>query len=355
MKILGKFLSTMAFMAILFIIIFIAASALMSTNKDGTFTVGDYSVFNVLTTSMLPEFGEGSIILVKKVYDQNDLKEQDIITFYPQDGNTTVLTHRIIAVSNDGDMRVYQTKGDNNDIPDNFDVTFNRVIGKVVFSADGIGQLMQKIRSPLGIGIVVSVTLLLILIVHLFEDKSKKKKKRRRKSSTNVRDIKGKKGGRRKSSNRGSRSRPAAASRKEAKSDEIFFGTSTRAGHNFNNSAPFGSDSSNAPPNIAMLNGSGQDSPMLNAQMPGYHFDNAQMANFHNQPTLIGGMDNMYDDYNQTGRKIPKKRPETKKPAAKKSRPVQSDSKKRNTNPNVKRAKTKREDTSELPMEIPPY
>jgi len=174
-KTFGKVLSTLAYVVLLTAVLFLAVMALISTNRENTFSIGKYSVYNVLTESMLPTFGMGSIIVVKDV-PQSQIETGDIITFYPVEDNSTVLTHRIIdIVCDDGETR-YQTQGDNNNIPDRNLIRYNKIIGKVVFFANGWGNYLLMIRSPIGITLMVGVTILLMILAYL-SDTAKKKKK----------------------------------------------------------------------------------------------------------------------------------------------------------------------------------
>jgi signal peptidase len=199
-------------------ILFLAFMALISTNRENTFSLGKYSVYNVLTDSMLPTFGSGSILIVKDVR-QNEIKNGDIITFYPVEDNSTVLTHRIIGLAEeDGEIK-YQTQGDNNNVPERHPVDYGKIIGKVVFYADGWGNYLLMIRTPIGITVIIGATVLFLALSYI-ADASKKKKKA---AAARARKRKGKRTASKPGSKRGTNKKkntPADAPKKKAASDK---------------------------------------------------------------------------------------------------------------------------------------
>ena len=85
-------------------------------------------VFTVLSGSMEPAYGTGSLIYVKKV-DPEDIKTGDVITFMLD--ADTVATHRVIEVipdEEDPEVIRFRTKGDANDSPDGGAVHCKNVI-----------------------------------------------------------------------------------------------------------------------------------------------------------------------------------------------------------------------------------
>lgn len=119
-----------------------------------------YNFMTVKTGSMAPNknkpeltdgFPAGSLIVVKKV-DPNSLKVGDIITFFPVPDNTDAyLTHRIIStdtpIGEGENAKVgITTQGDANDGPD-FPIEKSAVVGKVVWSVKGFGNMIDFIRD----------------------------------------------------------------------------------------------------------------------------------------------------------------------------------------------------------------
>ncbi len=126
-------------------------------------TVKTNSMAGKKDTSFKDGFPAGSFIVVKKE-DPNSLKVGDIITFFPVAGNTSAyLTHRIVEVgtpiSGEGDDQTLgiTTQGDSNDGPD-FPIEKSQVVGKVIWSVKGVGDIVDFIRTKyLIVGLLVVV------------------------------------------------------------------------------------------------------------------------------------------------------------------------------------------------------
>lgn len=84
--------------------------------------------------SMNPAINKGDIVIVKTI--NNTLKENDIISFNHNDIN---IVHRIVKIEEvDGEV-IYHTKGDANEVNDNYEITEDAIVGKVLFNMPYIG------------------------------------------------------------------------------------------------------------------------------------------------------------------------------------------------------------------------
>ena len=92
-----------------------------------------YRPIAIVSDSMVPKFARGDAVVVKKLSnkEKKSLKKNDIIQ-YSLDGRTIV--HRIHKkIKHENGNITYQTKGDNNNAPDDKLVTLKQVKGKVTF------------------------------------------------------------------------------------------------------------------------------------------------------------------------------------------------------------------------------
>ncbi len=120
-------------------------------------------VYTVLSGSMEPDYPTGSLVYVKAV-DVSELHVGDVITY--KMGSVTV-THRIIelvADEDDPDNVRFRTKGDANDSVDPL-VSFEDVIGEVVFCIPLLGYLAVLIKQPPGLYIAIGVSAVLVALV----------------------------------------------------------------------------------------------------------------------------------------------------------------------------------------------
>ena len=117
----------------------------------------------VLSGSMKPIMLPGDIIVVKSV-DQNELKVGDVVAFQPPGSRpNTLVTHRVISLEK-GKERLFQTKGDANNVRDDFKVPASNAVGKLIFVIPFVGYLTEisKNKNIFLLMIILPVCLLII-------------------------------------------------------------------------------------------------------------------------------------------------------------------------------------------------
>lgn len=97
--------------------------------------------YTVLTSSMEPGLPPGTLVVVKPT-PATDLSAGDVITFQPYSGNPAVVTHRIDGIFYDAQsqMRIY-TKGDANNVADDWVLVPEQVRGRVWYSVPQLGRV----------------------------------------------------------------------------------------------------------------------------------------------------------------------------------------------------------------------
>ena len=139
-----------------------------------------FELYTVISGSMEPTHKVGSIVYVKKV-TQEELKKDDVITYYLDD--ETLSTHRIVELIKNKDTKEieYRTKGDANDSPDAQLVVYKDIKGKVIFSVPKLGYILTYIGTRVGKIVVISacitVSSLIVIIEILTEDKNKSQRR----------------------------------------------------------------------------------------------------------------------------------------------------------------------------------
>lgn len=95
--------------------------------------------YSVLTNSMKPHYGPGTLLIVKPV-DADTLRTGDVVTYQLESGRPDVITHRIISVTADQEgNRLLLTKGDNNSAADDAPVTEVQIRGKLLYAVPWAG------------------------------------------------------------------------------------------------------------------------------------------------------------------------------------------------------------------------
>ena len=163
-----KVITSLVVIVALFAMIFAIIS--VSTIDSDKRSIFGYKFFVVLSDSMsATDFSTGDMIVVKEV-DVNDLKEDDIITFYSADSKSIgeIITHKIRSVvknENDGTLRGFVTYGTTTNTDDETLVEPNHVIGKYQFNIPKLGHFIEYMRTNRAVTYVVFVVLPFGLII----------------------------------------------------------------------------------------------------------------------------------------------------------------------------------------------
>lgn len=183
-KIFGRVMTVLSVLIFIFgLVVFISV---LNASAGKVPSVFGFSVLQVKTGSMLPEYEVGTVVVTKKV-DANDLKVGDVISFYSMDQDISgeVNTHRIEKIEHGGDDNApyFTTKGDNNSEVDENKVWPVQIVGKVVYNLGTVsGSVIGVIQNPKVIFFVIILPLIFItfgeavnLVTMIAESKSQKK------------------------------------------------------------------------------------------------------------------------------------------------------------------------------------
>lgn len=149
--------------------LFVLLSVVMTKPGKAPSVLG-YSAFRVLSGSMEPAIQTDSMIVVKHK-PAAEIVPGDVISFYSSDPslNGSINTHRVVSVDQQNGIRIFQTKGDANVVPDEYTATGNDVIGVVVFSSLFLGKLVRLISNPLVFVPIILVPLLALLTLNVIK------------------------------------------------------------------------------------------------------------------------------------------------------------------------------------------
>lgn len=109
---------------------------------------------------MEPSIHTGSVVVVKPI---SDYKVGDIITFGPNTKTQIPTTHRITEVRVQEGQMVYRTRGDANNGEDLKEVSMSEIIGKVYFSVPYVGYIIDFVKKPIGLILVVVLPAIFII------------------------------------------------------------------------------------------------------------------------------------------------------------------------------------------------
>jgi len=129
-----------------------------------TLDLTGHHLFVVAGSSMEPAIAKGTLVVVRPTVPA-ELAIGDVVTFQHQ-GRT--LTHRIAAIDEFGDGRVFTTKGDANEAADPERVSFDDQVGLLVGQVPLAGYVLGLLQAY---GRVASVALALVLAAWLVRER----------------------------------------------------------------------------------------------------------------------------------------------------------------------------------------
>lgn len=115
---------------------------------------GMLQVFVVLSGSMQPTFTAGDVIVTVDT-PVHSLQVNDIITYRSPDNMKSLVTHRIVNIIKDSQGLTFQTKGDANEDPDQYVVSSELVVGRMMFTIPYVGHVAMISHSFLGFLLLV--------------------------------------------------------------------------------------------------------------------------------------------------------------------------------------------------------
>lgn len=132
---LKKKIVAIAVSCVLVVALLLCITVISQVLSKGYVSIGNYSLFRVVTGSMEPEIPVGSLLVSRKV-DIADVEVGDIVNFRSKESGMfgVIITHRVIQIYEDLDGEIYlETKGDANQYADAYFVDQNYLIGKTVY------------------------------------------------------------------------------------------------------------------------------------------------------------------------------------------------------------------------------
>ena len=140
------------------------------TSNNGVGNLFGYMPFSIQTQSMEPTIKAGDVVIGKEV-DFNTLKEGDIITYWATVDEQKILnTHRITKVISNGKGSVpsFKTKGDNNQIEDEYTVAAADIVAKYNSKISGLGKAVDLLETQKGFFICIVLPLILFFLYKLY-------------------------------------------------------------------------------------------------------------------------------------------------------------------------------------------
>ncbi len=155
--------SVLCVIFLLILIINITLIIRSRTNPDKVPSVGGIFPMIVLTDSMYPEIQSGDLIICR-TSDPEDIAVGDVIAFFDPAGNgSTVVSHRVIEVTQENGTLAWRTKGDANNVEDTALVPAEKLVGVYRKRIPGLGNVAMFMQTTQGMILCVICPIILLV------------------------------------------------------------------------------------------------------------------------------------------------------------------------------------------------
>ncbi len=135
-----------------------------SFTSDDVPSVGGKLPLIVLTDSMYPLIQSGDLIICSTTQAE-EIRQGDVIAFFDPAGNgTSIVTHRVLEVTEQGGQIAWRTKGDNNNTEDRLLVTGDKLVA--IYEGTrlpGFGNVALFMQTTPGLIVCVVCPILLLV------------------------------------------------------------------------------------------------------------------------------------------------------------------------------------------------
>lgn len=165
LKIIWNIIYTILVIIVIMILLVVA----MQRFSNNNISLGGFRIFNVVTSSMIPDYKVGDVILVREV-PISELKAGDDITYIGKDKdlNGKTITHKIEKIEKleDGTYKII-TKGIANVLQDP-EITDKQVKGKVVYKFKILSFLSNIVNKSIEVMFIcIFLPIALILFINI--------------------------------------------------------------------------------------------------------------------------------------------------------------------------------------------
>ena len=164
--------SVLAWILLIFALL-ITIMVFTSDKNNGVPSLFGRMPMTVESPSMEPTFKEGDLIISKEIDDINDLKVDDVISFWTNEiveGQNVVNTHRIVEIKDDNGTKAFVTKGDNNENNDSYLVYPSKIVGKWTGTRlGGVGKILKFLKTKTGFLVCILIPMAIFFLFELFK------------------------------------------------------------------------------------------------------------------------------------------------------------------------------------------
>ena len=171
-----KIVSTIARAVFSLFVILIVLVIFIRKVSDNKATLGGYSIFTIVSSSMVPEYNVGDIVLAKKK-DVTEINIGDDVVYYGEKGDfkDKIVTHRVIGKSTVDGEYVFETKGISNEIADP-EINGSQIRGVVIFKGVILSFISKLVNNMYGFYFLLFVPLSILIFLEILDIAEERKR-----------------------------------------------------------------------------------------------------------------------------------------------------------------------------------
>jgi len=122
--------------------------------------------FTVLTGSMEPALAPGDVVLSRSSAPL-DVRPGDVVTFHDPSRDGELVTHRVESMRRSGAAVTFVTKGDANEVSEQWSVAADGTIGRAVVNVPKVGHVLQRAGTREGKLLLIALPAGLLVLLEL--------------------------------------------------------------------------------------------------------------------------------------------------------------------------------------------
>lgn len=175
-KITSTIIKALFSFAVILIVLVIFVQRVSNNNA----TLGGYSIFTIVSSSMVPEYNVGDMVIAKTKNVEN-INIGDDVVYLGTKGDFTdkIVTHRVIGKTNVDGKYEFETKGIANDLPDP-KIDENQIKGVVIFKGVIISAISKLVNNMYGFYFLLFVPLSVLIFFEILDISEERKNLKKR-------------------------------------------------------------------------------------------------------------------------------------------------------------------------------
>lgn len=171
LKFLLKFIKTIC---VIFIVL-VASVVLVQRVSNNKFNLGGFSVYTIITGSMIPDYNVYDMVIAKTV-DPKDIKIGDDVVYKGEvnDFKDKIITHRVISIKKGSDGYNFVTKGIANSIEDP-EINESQIYAKVLCKSYVLSFLSKILNNIYAFYFVIFIPIAIMIFLEILDIINEKK------------------------------------------------------------------------------------------------------------------------------------------------------------------------------------